>query len=462
MANQYVQVPPDSTGKKMQTFENTVSGQIVEAEAVTLVRSSDNTEVGTSGQPLRIDPTGTTAQPTNIHGSGGVVLDAVLAATKPANVLQVGGNDGTNAYAIPLVSGGGAVVDDVAQWGGTTLPAAPTTSPMGTEAAPIVRELAAKTPRSISTTPPSTSSTVYYGPLAGNTTSALAGWYDTAQTGATWVQCQVYADHGQVSGGNGYYLIQTSDPANTNETPSQVAVVAQANGQTSAFAGAVTKRYWQIKVINGNVAVTAFELTSSEWQGAPGVAINPSTGAQNLDGTAVADAVQPAAGPVQPYMNVNGNLRSGPGAVTIMLAGAGGSGGPFYFQRTPNIFKTTQVAATTSGNSAVWTPTSGKKFRLMRFQIQGVNLVATAATVLTISFQDNTTGMTIGTYDVLLPASATATGLLVGGVQFDSGWIDLGNGFISAAANNVLNLNIGATITGATGSFRVNCCGTEE
>lgn len=45
-----------------------------------------------------------------IVGASGVTLDAVLGATKPANVLQVGGNDGTNAYGIPLASGGGSVV----------------------------------------------------------------------------------------------------------------------------------------------------------------------------------------------------------------------------------------------------------------------------------------------------------------------------------------------------------------
>ena len=39
-----------------------------------------------------------------------MTLDAVLGATKPANVLQVGGNDGTNAYAIPLASGGSSIV----------------------------------------------------------------------------------------------------------------------------------------------------------------------------------------------------------------------------------------------------------------------------------------------------------------------------------------------------------------
>ena len=44
-----------------------------------------------------------------IQGATGVALDAVLGGTKPANVLQVGGNDGTNAYAIPLASGGVSV-----------------------------------------------------------------------------------------------------------------------------------------------------------------------------------------------------------------------------------------------------------------------------------------------------------------------------------------------------------------
>lgn len=36
MADQYVQVTPDSTGKKIQTYENTVSGQTVETQAVVL------------------------------------------------------------------------------------------------------------------------------------------------------------------------------------------------------------------------------------------------------------------------------------------------------------------------------------------------------------------------------------------------------------------------------------------
>jgi hypothetical protein len=85
MANQFIQVPPQSTGLKVQTFENTVGGNVVESEAVTLVRSSDNTEVGTSGQPLRVDPAGTTTQP----------VSGTVTTTPPANastnITQVAG-----------------------------------------------------------------------------------------------------------------------------------------------------------------------------------------------------------------------------------------------------------------------------------------------------------------------------------------------------------------------------------
>lgn len=59
-------LPSDAanTGKDLQAFSNTVGGNTVYSEGVTLVRSSDNTEIGTSIQPVRTDPTGTTVQPT--------------------------------------------------------------------------------------------------------------------------------------------------------------------------------------------------------------------------------------------------------------------------------------------------------------------------------------------------------------------------------------------------------------
>src|SRR5215472_11353959 len=57
MANSFIQVAPDSTGKKMQTFENVISGQTVEAEAVALV---DNTGTFLSSVNVVIDAANST------------------------------------------------------------------------------------------------------------------------------------------------------------------------------------------------------------------------------------------------------------------------------------------------------------------------------------------------------------------------------------------------------------------
>jgi hypothetical protein len=128
---------------------------------------------------------------------------------------------------------------------------------------------------------------------------------------------------------------------------------------------------------------------------------------------------------------------------------------PYVRARTPDTRKT--VATATTGNTALWTPTSGKKFRLMRFL---VNVTANAATsggaVLTIDFQDSTTGLTLG-QSVFVPATAVTTG---GPPMLHSGWIDLGNGYLSAVANNVLNLNLSAALT--SGVVNVVAVGTEE
>ena len=45
-----------------------------------------------------------------VTGNVGGVVDTTLGSAKPANVIQVGGNDGTNAYGLPLASGGGSLV----------------------------------------------------------------------------------------------------------------------------------------------------------------------------------------------------------------------------------------------------------------------------------------------------------------------------------------------------------------
>ena len=141
--------------------------------------------------------------------------------------------------------------------------------------------------------------------------------------------------------------------------------------------------------------------------------------------------------------------------------GAGGTG--WYAPRLPNAlvgatyypFKT--VSATSSGNTALWTPVSGKKFRLQRLMVMLTSNASLAAgAVEVISFQDGSTDIAL-TFSIWVPTVSIATGAVE---MFTSPWIDLGNGILSATANNVLNVNLGTTL--ANGVCRVIACGQEE
>lgn len=122
--------------------------------------------------------------------------------------------------------------------------------------------------------------------------------------------------------------------------------------------------------------------------------------------------------------------------------------------RTPIVFKT--ATATASGDTGVWTPTSGKKFRVMKYSIEVTGDAATSGgAVIDIVLRDATTAIGVGA-SVFVPLA----GGTVFSAGYSTGWIDLGNGYISTATNAVLNVNLSATLTG--GKVRVVVAGTEE
>ncbi len=103
--------------------------------------------------------------------------------------------------------------------------------------------------------------------------------------------------------------------------------------------------------------------------------------------------------------------------------------------RTPSIFKP-QSAVSIASEATVWTPTSGKKFRL-------IGGVITASVAGNITLKDNTAGTTI----MVVPVSAGVPVVIP----------PMGNGILSAAANNVL------TATGpAASTLSGTLFGTEE
>lgn len=122
--------------------------------------------------------------------------------------------------------------------------------------------------------------------------------------------------------------------------------------------------------------------------------------------------------------------------------------------RTPNVFK--QSGTTAAGSAAIWTPAAGKKFRLMRYLVTiTADATMAAAGRELIQLLDGATALGQA-HESFVPAAA----LNNGGVIFSTGWVDLGNGYLSTAANNVLNLNITTALV--TGLCRMVTAGTEE
>lgn len=112
------------------------------------------------------------------------------------------------------------------------------------------------------------------------------------------------------------------------------------------------------------------------------------------------------------------------------------SGALFDFQRTPDKFIPLN-AVSIAAEATLWTPAAGKKFRLMGFSL------ASGTVGGGITLKDNTAGTTI----LIVPTATVA--VAVNG--------NLGNGILSAAANNVL------TGTGiATETVTGYLFGTEE
>ncbi len=128
-----------------------------------------------------------------------------------------------------------------------------------------------------------------------------------------------------------------------------------------------------------------------------------------LRATTPADAVSPAA------------------PVETLTFDARFNGATWDRTRTPTVYKTVSLTAGTT-ETTIWTPASGKKFRLMGF-------ILTPGAATTLTFKDNTAGTTIfvtrGTTDtpIVVPSGA------------------LGNGIKSGAADRVLTVTRGTSAT---------------
>lgn len=125
-------------------------------------------------------------------------------------------------------------------------------------------------------------------------------------------------------------------------------------------------------------------------------------------------------------------------------------------QRTPTTF--VQANAVGAGNSTVWTPAAGKRYRLLGFSIYAPSHVAAAvATLLGTNLKDSG-GQVIFAGTTFVPAASVTTtpGTVLIVPPFDLP----GNGFLSPAIGNALQLNLSAAIN--VGQIWISAWGTEE
>ena len=394
-------------------------------------------------------------------GGGNVNITEINgAAVAIGNPLPVELSDGTN----PLGTTGNPIhsADNVAQWGGTAVSAPPASGipPVGTEVAPVVKPVQRRF-AAVSTTA-----------LLGSSATFTSSWIDTQQTGDAFVEISCFSD--KASNTNGVMIQESDDTSNSNFTR----IVFQGTTTASTFFTAqanIRARYWRVSYQNSGTAQTSFELVANASSVSSMVSLGVlagnqgscipvigafAAGANNGQQSAVLVAAVGAGGlgtdgsiattQIVPQAGGSANL-----AVVPYLVTQAGSSPNQSAQRTPNVFKTAKATAT--GTTAVWTPTTGKKFRLMRFKIiVTANSAQTTGAVVDFDLQDSSTSINL-IHSVFIPTTAITTNINDG---YDSGWIDLGNGYLSTAANNVLNLVFSAT--GFSGAVRVIACGTEE
>ena len=359
------------------------------------------------------------------------------AATDPSLVVQLSPNQPN--LTTPLN-------DNVAQWGGVAVSAPPaaSTPPTGAEVAPVTRPIVRKKTTTLSTTPLNAGATF------------TSPWIDTNADGTVFVESCVSADQ------NGTQtIVQTDDTAiaGLQQTVTSLNFSTVNPPGTAFISGVINKRYYQISFHNTSGSnQTSFELVSTAFNHVMTVGVVGS-GAYSLVGATLANAVpvglcgtSAANEGTQSYVLMSPNGTGGILGVGVS-AFTSNSGSSSVLLRTPNIFKD-KSTVTASGDTAVWTPTTGKKFRVMRFMIAVQGLSTTSAGgAVAITLRDATTAI-LHTFNINVPATALTGAALL----YESNWIDLGNGYLSAVANNVLNVNLGTAFTaGGVDVFVIGC-----
>jgi hypothetical protein len=273
-------------------------------------------------------------------------------------------------------------------------------------------------------------------------------WFDTNLTG----DCAAAAVENHAGAGgsqtNGFQIQGSNDIV----TPGPIIVLnltgAVGAGATNVLTAYISTRYWRVQYTNGTttevggpkeISVTSSNYVTNLQVTTPGGGSNLVYANQLAVTLAPNSSLDPGASDslsVFKYASVDNTFSGGPATPMFVFAGSPG-GVTASGLRTPNIFKTLAAVAVTAGTPvAVWTPAAGKKFRLMGYTLS----LSVAGSII---LEDAT-----GVEKIRTPLMAAGVGMISP---------QMGNGILSALANNALFIDV--TATGTVNGF---VYGTEE
>ena len=120
---------------------------------------------------------------------------------------------------------------------------------------------------------------------------------------------------------------------------------------------------------------------------------------------------------------------------------------------TPNVIRS--VKASNAGNTAIWSPSSGKRFVLLAYTISATsNIAAAVAGILDVALIDGASNTQLGD-SLFIPGTAGSNFLNT----TSEGLILLGSGYTSGVVGNVLSVNLSFALT--SGVIHVLALGRE-
>lgn len=300
-------------------------------------------------------------------------------------------------------------------------------------------------------------------PLAANA-FYRGQWHDSDLDGSVYAIITALSDQSATAG---TFQVLLSDDITKNGFTfnSTVGALSPAAGQKMQYPCYLRARYWMIVYQNGPTPQGSFEITVttfSNWMGT----FNTGQSAAGQEGfLVVAPANNAGAGTFDNDPLSGETLVVNSGSTGGLLINHRMYGGKFSASadairqgwsgaRTPTVFRQVSTAAT--GSTALWTPATGNKFRVLRFRVSVTALAkAAVAADLVIDLFDAAVSMKVASV-CTIPVAAAGNGVIL-----DTGWIDLGAfGILSAAINQALNVNLSFALTG--GLVNVQVAGTEE